>query len=71
MTGKQNGLFRNPELLHEKLKNANPDSLVIIDEVQKIPQLLNEVHWLITCRNQSVENRIEYILDLMKKSKEI
>ena len=40
--------FRNPELLREELKNANPNHLVIIDEVQKIPQLLNEVHWLIS-----------------------
>ena len=44
-------LFRNPELLREELKNADPDNLVIIDEVQKIPQLLNEVHWLISNRN--------------------
>jgi predicted AAA+ superfamily ATPase len=40
--------FRNPELLREELKNADPNNLVIIDEVQKIPQLLNEVHWLIS-----------------------
>ena len=44
-------LFRNPELLREELKDADPNNLVIIDEVQKIPQLLNEVHWLISNRN--------------------
>jgi predicted AAA+ superfamily ATPase len=44
-------LFRNPELLREELKDADPRHLVIIDEVQKIPQLLDEVHWLITNRN--------------------
>jgi predicted AAA+ superfamily ATPase len=44
-------LFRNPALLREELKNADPQNLVIIDEVQKIPQLLDEVHWLITNRN--------------------
>jgi predicted AAA+ superfamily ATPase len=44
-------LFRNPELLREELKNSDPQNLVIIDEVQKIPQLLDEVHWLICNRN--------------------
>ena len=44
-------LFRNPELLREELKDADPNNLVIVDEVQKIPQLLNEVHWLISNRN--------------------
>jgi len=44
-------LFRSPDLLREELKNADPNNLVIIDEVQKIPQLLNEVHWLISNRN--------------------
>jgi len=44
-------LFRNPGLLREELKNADPRNLVIIDEVQKIPQLLDEVHWLISNRN--------------------
>jgi predicted AAA+ superfamily ATPase len=43
--------FRNPELLREELKNMESNSLIIIDEVQKIPQLLNEVHWLISNRN--------------------
>ena len=43
--------FRNPELLREELKNADPQHIVIIDEVQKIPQLLDEVHWLISNRN--------------------
>ena len=44
-------LFRNPELLREELKDAEQNNLVIIDEVQKIPQLLNEVHWLISNKN--------------------
>ena len=44
-------LFRNPELLREELKDADSSHLVIIDEVQKIPQLLNEVHWLVSNRN--------------------
>jgi predicted AAA+ superfamily ATPase len=44
-------LFRNSELLREELKDADPNDLVIIDEVQRIPQLLNEVHWLMSNRN--------------------
>jgi len=44
-------LFRNPALLREELKNVDSYNLVIIDEVQKIPQLLDEVHWLISNRN--------------------
>ena len=43
--------FRNPELLREELNDYNSQNLVIIDEVQKIPQLLDEVHWLMTNRN--------------------
>ncbi len=44
-------LFRNPELLREELQDADPCRLVIIDEVQKIPRLLDEVHWLMSNRN--------------------
>jgi len=43
--------FRNPALLREELENINPSNLVIIDEIQKIPQLLDEVHWLMSNRN--------------------
>ena len=44
-------LFRNPSLLREELDKADKRTLVIIDEVQKIPQLLDEVHWLISNRD--------------------
>ena len=44
-------LFRNPELLREELQDADPHRLVVIDEVQKIPRLLDEVHWLMSNRN--------------------
>ena len=37
----------NPSVLREELFDAKPKSLVIIDEVQKIPELMNEIHWLI------------------------
>ncbi|MCK5735829.1 MAG: ATP-binding protein, partial [Spirochaetaceae bacterium] len=43
-------LFRltaNPSLLREELTASNEKKLVIIDEIQKLPVLLNEVHYLI------------------------
>jgi len=41
-------LSSTPHLLREELATANnAGRLVIIDEVQKIPALLDEVHWLI------------------------
>jgi predicted AAA+ superfamily ATPase len=43
--------FRNPALLREELKNFTSQDLVIIDEIQKIPQLLDEVHWLMSHQN--------------------
>lgn len=39
--------LRNPTLLTEELSYMEPGTLVIIDEIQKIPQLLDEVHALI------------------------
>jgi predicted AAA+ superfamily ATPase len=41
-------LNRRPELLRQELMVCQPNELIIIDEVQKVPQLLDEVHWLIT-----------------------
>jgi predicted AAA+ superfamily ATPase len=41
---------KRPFLLREQLKAARPDQLkepIIIDEVQKAPHLLDEIHWLI------------------------
>jgi len=43
---------RNPSLLREVVMAYNGPHPVIIDEVQRIPELLNEVHWLIV--NQGV-----------------
>jgi predicted AAA+ superfamily ATPase len=40
-------LFRRPSLLSEELETASEGDLVIIDEIQKVPQLLDEVHRLI------------------------
>ena len=42
--------FRHPSLLREELTGSDYSDLVIIDEIQKIPQLLDEVHWLMTNR---------------------
>jgi uncharacterized protein len=38
---------QQPFLLREELRTFSPKQLVIIDEVQKVPMLLDEVHWLI------------------------
>ena len=40
-------LRRNPALLRQELATAREGEIVIIDEIQLIPELLNEVHWLI------------------------
>jgi len=40
---------QNPSILGEELRTVKPGTLVIIDEVQKVPQLLDEVH-------RSIEN---------------
>jgi len=50
-SGEFERLFRNPALLREELENIDPHNLVVIDEIQKIPQLLDEVHWLMSNRN--------------------
>lgn len=49
-------LQKNPSQLREILLATNPDKPVIIDEIQRIPALLNEVHWLIE------NKKIQFIL---------
>lgn len=49
-------LNRKPSLLREELLAKHPAVPVIIDEVQKIPQLLDEIQWLI------VNKKIQFIL---------
>jgi predicted AAA+ superfamily ATPase len=49
-------LAKRPARLREQLLATPPESLrspVILDEVQKVPQLLDEVHWLIENRGLS------------------
>lgn len=46
----RNRLARSPHLLREEVTQLTSKQLalpVIIDEVEKVPELLNEVHWLI------------------------
>lgn len=52
----RNRLHRNPSLLYETLKDKSQDTLVIIDEIPEVPDLLNEVHRLIS------ESNIKFIL---------
>lgn len=40
-------LLRHPELLSEELEGFGEGDTVVIDEIQKLPQLLDEVHYLI------------------------
>ncbi len=44
-------LQRNHSMLREIILSSNHSMPVIIDEIQRIPALLNEVHWLITNKN--------------------
>lgn len=43
--------LQNPEHLREQLLEVKGIKQVVIDEIQKVPQLLDEVHWLIENRN--------------------
>jgi predicted AAA+ superfamily ATPase len=45
-------LQRNPALLREILLSVDPSSMTIIDEIQRIPALLNEIQWLIVNHNR-------------------
>lgn len=42
---------RRPTLLYEMLSNESDGTLVIIDEIPEVPELLNEVHRLISEKN--------------------
>ena len=43
---------KSPSLLREELSSPQfKKPLIIIDEIQKVPELLNEVHWLIENKN--------------------
>ncbi|OFY96631.1 MAG: AAA family ATPase [Bacteroidetes bacterium RIFCSPLOWO2_12_FULL_31_6] len=44
-------MVTNPKLLRETVLASTENSTVIIDEIQRIPELLNEIHWLIANTN--------------------
>lgn len=44
-------LSRRPQLLREELQDFPERTLVVIDEIQKLPLLLDEVHWLMVNRD--------------------
>lgn len=46
-----NRFQKRPALLRELLQDEPDSTLVIIDEIQQVPALLNEVHWLISKKN--------------------
>ncbi|MBV6484362.1 MAG: hypothetical protein KFKLKKLM_00859 [Flavobacteriales bacterium] len=41
----------NPTLLRETILGNSDKKIVVVDEIQRIPELLNEIHWLITNTN--------------------
>ncbi|MFW5793795.1 MAG: ATP-binding protein [Bacteroidota bacterium] len=47
-----NRFIGNEGLLRQIVESSVKKEPVIIDEIQRIPQLLNEVHWLITNKNK-------------------
>ncbi|MBN1184047.1 MAG: ATP-binding protein [Bacteroidales bacterium] len=47
-----NRFLRNPSLLREILEAIPDGSPVIIDEIQRLPSLLNEIQWMIVNRNR-------------------
>lgn len=50
LTGEYVRYLRQPGLLRDELRDASPGELTLIDEIQKVPALLDEVHWLIENR---------------------
>ena len=51
LTSEYERFLRNPGLIREIVMTRNPGALIIVDEIQRIPDLLNEIQWLIVNRN--------------------
>jgi predicted AAA+ superfamily ATPase len=51
LTNEYEKLLRNPSILRERVELSDPRQPIIIDEIQRIPELLNEVQWLIVNKN--------------------
>lgn len=47
----RNRFRQHPEEFRESLLRYQPQTLVIVDEIQKVPELLDEIHWLMVNRN--------------------
>lgn len=54
--------FQHPERLREEINAQNKVSTIIIDEVQKVPLLLDEVHHLIESNKFLANNSLQFIL---------
>jgi predicted AAA+ superfamily ATPase len=54
--------FQHPERLREEINARNKVSTIIIDEVQKVPLLLDEVHHLIESNKFLANNSLQFIL---------
>ena len=46
----RNRFKQHPEEFRESLLRYPPETLVIVDEIQKVPDLLDEVHWLMVAK---------------------
>lgn len=46
----RNRYRQHPEEFRESLLRHAPETLVVVDEIQKVPDLLDEVHWLMVNR---------------------
>lgn len=51
LSDEYNRFQRNPSLLREIILASGSSEIVIIDEIQRIPSLLNEIQWLIVNTN--------------------
>ena len=45
--------LEHPEWLRQEIPLPGPRGFVVIDEIQKVPQLLDEVHWLMENRGRN------------------
>jgi len=51
LSSEYNRFIRNPSFLREIIEASYPSGPVIIDEIQRMPSLLNDIQWLIVNRN--------------------
>lgn len=49
-------LTHNPDLFYQELRDAQPGSWVVVDEIQRVPRLLDEVHRLME------ERKLKFLL---------